>query len=55
LEYIEGLETEIKSEKPSESRMKLFLKGLGGIIKDTGKELLIEVGKRAIKGEIQLG
>lgn len=52
-EYIEGLETEVKSEKPSESRMKLFLKGLGGVVKDTGKELLIEVGKKVITGEIQ--
>ena len=55
LEYIEGLETEIKSEKPSESRIKLFLKGLGGIVKDTGKEILIEVGKKIFTGEIQLG
>lgn len=53
MEYIEGLEAEVKSEKPSESRIKLFLKGLGGVVKDTGKELLIEVGKKAIAGEIQ--
>lgn len=55
LEYIEGLETEVKSEKLSESRIKLFLKGLGGVVKDTGKELLTEVGKKVITGEIQLG
>jgi hypothetical protein len=53
LEYIERLEAEIKSEKPSESTIKLFLKGLGGIVKDTGKELLIEVGKKVVTGKIQ--
>lgn len=52
-EYIEGLEAEVKSAKPSESRIKLFLRGLGGVIKDTGKELFIEVGKKVITGEIQ--
>lgn len=55
LEYIEGIEGEIKAKKPSESRIKLFLMGLGGVIKDTGKELLVEVGKKVITGEIQLG
>jgi hypothetical protein len=55
LELIEGLEAEVKSEKPSESRMKLYLKGLGEVVKETGKSLLIEVGKKVISGEISLG
>jgi DNA-binding MarR family transcriptional regulator len=54
MEYIEGLEVELKSKKPSESRTKLFLKGLGEVIKDTGKEILADIGKKLITGEMQL-
>ncbi len=54
LALIESLEKEIKSEKPSEPTIKLFLKGIGNFVKDTGKDLFVEIGKKLITGEIQL-
>lgn len=54
LDYIDGIEAEVISEKPSESRIRLFLNGLGETVKNTGKELLTELGKKIISGEIQL-
>jgi len=52
LALIESLEKEIKSEKPSEPTIKLFLKGIGNFVKDTGKDLFVEIGKKLISGEI---
>ena len=53
LALIESLEKEVKSEKRSEPTIKLFLKGIGEFVKDTGKEILVEIGKKIITGEIQ--
>lgn len=55
LDYIDGLEAEAKSGKPNESRTSLFLKGLGNVVKETGKDLLVEIGKKMLTGEIQIG
>lgn len=53
LALIESLEKEVQSEKPSEPTIKLFIQGIGNFVKDTGKELLVEIGKKLISGEIQ--
>lgn len=53
LALIESLEKEVKSEKPNEPTIKLFLQGIGNFVKDTGQDLLVEIGKKLISGEIQ--
>lgn len=38
IELLEGLETEVGSRSPSESRLKLYLAGPGSFVKDAGKD-----------------
>jgi hypothetical protein len=53
-ELLEGLEAEVKGSSPSESRIKLYLKGLGVFVKDTGKDLLVEIGSKLVTNQIGL-
>jgi hypothetical protein len=53
-ELLDGLESEVNASNPSESRIKLYLKGLAVFVKDTGKDLLVELGSRLIAGQIGL-
>ncbi len=53
LALIESLEKEVKLEKRSEPTIKLFLKGIGNFVKDTGKDILVEIGKKLIVGDMQ--
>jgi hypothetical protein len=53
-ELLDGLEAEVTAASPSESRMKLYLKGLRTFVKDTGKDLLVEIGSKLVTGQIHL-
>jgi hypothetical protein len=53
-ELLEGLEAEVNALSPSESRINLYLKGLGAFVKDTGKDLLVEIGSKLITNQIGL-
>jgi len=53
-ELLEGLQSEVIASGPSESRMRLYLKGLGSFVKDTGKDLLVEIGSKVIGGQLGL-
>lgn len=53
-DYIDALEEEITKEEPKESRIKLFLNGLNSVATETGKALIVEIGKKILLGEIRL-
>jgi hypothetical protein len=53
-ELLDGLEAEVNASSPSESRIKLYLKGLGNFVMDTGKDLLVEIGSKVITNQIGL-
>ena len=53
-ELLDGLEAEVNASSPSESRIKLYLTGLGNFVKDTGKDLLVEIGSKLITNQIGL-
>jgi predicted transcriptional regulator len=54
IELLEGLESEIKTPNQSKSRIKLYLKGLGSFVKDTGKDLLVEISSKLISNQLGL-
>lgn len=54
IELLEGLESEIKTPNQSKSRIKLYLKELGSFVKDTGKDLLVEISSRLISNQLGL-
>ncbi len=54
IELLEGLESEIKVPNQSKSRLKLYLEGLGSFVKDTGKDLLVEIGSKLIGKQLGL-
>ncbi len=54
IELLEGLESEIKSPNQSKSRIRLYLEGLGSFMKDTGKDLLVEISSKVISGHLNL-
>ena len=53
-ELLDGLQAEVNTSNPSESRIKLYLRGLAVFVKDTGKDLLVEIGSKLITGQIGL-
>jgi len=54
IELLDGLESEIKIPNQSKSRIKLYLEGLGSFVKDTGKDLLVEISSRLISDQLSL-
>lgn len=52
LELWEGLSSEVESPNRSKSRIRLYLEGLGSFVKDTGKDLLVEIGSRLITNQL---
>jgi hypothetical protein len=52
IELLEGLESEIKNPTQSKSRIRLYLEGLGGFVKDTGKDLLVEISSKVVSGQL---
>jgi hypothetical protein len=53
-ELLDGLEAELSSGSKSESRIKLYLNGLAAFVKDTGKELLVEITSKVITNQMGL-
>lgn len=54
-EYIDLLEEELEKDSPKESRVRLFLKGVGSLVTEAGKAVVGEVTKKLLSGEIQPG
>jgi hypothetical protein len=53
-ELVDGLQGEVKAVSPNQSRVKLYLKGLETFMKDSGKELLVEIASKVISNQIGL-
>jgi hypothetical protein len=53
-ELLEGLQSEVSLPSPSKSRIRLYLNGLGSFVKDTGKDLLVQIGSRVIGNQLGL-
>lgn len=54
-EVLDGLEAELTSNNPNQSRIKFYPKGLSNFVTDTGKSLLVEIGSKIISNQIGLG
>jgi hypothetical protein len=53
-ELLDGLKTEVEASTPNQSRIKLYLKGLGTFVKESGQNLLVEIASRAISKKMDL-
>ena len=53
-DVLDGLETELNSASPNQSRIKFYLKGLGTFVRDSGKDLLVEIASKLISHQIGL-
>jgi hypothetical protein len=53
-ELVDGLQAEVKANSPNRSRVRLYLKGLETFVKDSGKNLLVEIASKVISNQIGL-
>ena len=53
-ELLDGLQSEVTSAKPSQSRMKAYLLAMGSFVKETGKDLLVEIGSKLMRDQVGL-
>ncbi len=51
VEYIDALEEELEKGVPKQSRIRLFLNGLGGVATEAGKTVVGELTKRLLSGD----
>jgi hypothetical protein len=54
IELLDGLEAEVNSETRSESRIKLYLKGLGSFAKGASKDVIVKIGTKLISDQFGL-
>ncbi len=54
IEYIDAIEEELAKDVPKESRLRVFLKGVGDAATEAGKVVVGEITKKLLSGEISL-